>query len=79
MEAAGGIEPPYGALQVIVSCVHFPTSEARRQKRCTLFAHEPALAPVWPVERLRALRWGVGAQRVIASTQTKGGTHGSRY
>ena len=62
IEAAGGIEPPYGALQENVSSARFPTSTKCATGRCTSVAHWPALPSVWPVERLAGLVWGVMAE-----------------
>ena len=62
MEAAGGIEPPYGALQENVSSRCIPTSERCKNTHCTCVAHDSPLHSVWPVERLRALPWGVMAE-----------------
>ena len=68
MEAAGGIEPPYGALQENVSSRYFPTSERCKDVHCTCVAHGSPLRPVSPVERLRALRWGVMAEDAETKT-----------
>lgn len=64
MEAAGGIEPPYGALQENVSSRYFPTSERYKDVHCTFVAHRSPLPSVWPAESLRALPWGVMAEDV---------------
>ena len=72
MEAAGGIEPPYGALQENVSSRCFPTSERCKDVHCTFVAHGLPLRPVWPVERLRALRWGVMAEDAETENSERG-------